>query len=147
MQESRLWFWHVVSGMFLLALLGLHTIVMHFDTILAWLGLYSPAAWEAASKPVGALNYAHGVMPRMQSLSMTVVYVLLAIFGLYHGVYGLRSILWELKVPRAVKRVAGTVLAVVCVGLIAYGVMTVIQGHINANAAHSPARPATPAVR
>lgn len=132
MKESRLWFWHMMAGVILILLLGLHTLIMHFDTVLAFFGFIPKSAWTTAG-PSGALNFQESVLPRMQSIFMTAVYVLLAIFGLFHGLYGVRSIIWELKIPLGVKKAAGVLVVLAGLALAAYGVVTVLQGHLRAD--------------
>lgn len=133
MKESRLWFWHLVSGLALLLLLGLHTTIMHFDSVLTWMGLVPKEAWAADGGGLtGALNFAHSVLPRMKSVSMTVVYLMLMGFGLFHGLYGLRSIIYELKLARRVRKAAGFLVLLAGIGFGIYGTVTILQGHLNA---------------
>ena len=57
MKESRLWFWHLISGLALILLLGVHTVIQHFDSILTWLGFIPQAAWQSGGHLVGSLNF------------------------------------------------------------------------------------------
>jgi succinate dehydrogenase/fumarate reductase cytochrome b subunit len=66
-------------------LVGLHMVIMHLDGLL---GLFNPAgpssvAWENVSF-------------RNTSLFFTVTYIIMLGAALYHGFYGLRTILFEL---------------------------------------------------
>jgi len=131
MKESRLWFWHLISGLALILLLGVHTVIQHFDSILTWLGFIPQAAWQSGGHLVGSLNFQHAVLPRMQSVSMTAVYLLLVVFGLFHGLYGLRSMIFELKFSAKAKQVVGVVILIIGIAAAVYGVYTVLAGHLN----------------
>jgi succinate dehydrogenase hydrophobic anchor subunit len=131
MKESKLWFWHLISGLALIVLLGVHTVIQHFDSILTLLGLLPKAAWESGGHLTGSLNFQHAVLPRMQSLSMTVVYVLLVLFGLFHGLYGLRSMIYEFRFSARAKQVVGVVILIIGIAAAVYGVYTVVDGHLN----------------
>lgn len=133
MRESRLWFWHLISGLVLIVLLGIHTVIQHFDSILGLLGILPREAWtQGVAITEGALNFQYSVLPRMKMVSMTVIYTLLIVFGLYHGLYGVRSMLYELKISAAAKRAAGVLLLILGVAAGVYGVVTVWQGHLSA---------------
>ena len=121
MRESRLWFFHIMAGGCLVILLGLHTVVMHFDSILAAVGLDSG----------DALNYTQSVLPRMKSIVHTAIYLLLLCAGLYHGLYGLRSLIFELKFSTGAKK--GISLLLLLTGLVvgAWGAYTILAGHLN----------------
>lgn len=131
MKESKLWFWHLMSGLALVLLLGAHTIIQHFDNVLARLGLLPAETFTSGAALTGSLNFQYAVLPRMQSVCMTVIYLLLVVVGLYHGLYGLRSIVYELKIPAGAKR--GISVLILIVGLLAavYGVWTILAGHLN----------------
>jgi succinate dehydrogenase hydrophobic anchor subunit len=121
MRESKLWFLHLMSGVLLLVLLGTHTVIMHFDTVLSWLGL-------ASGDP---LDFTTNVLPRMQALSHTIIYLCLLVFGLYHGLYGLRSLIYEFNFSARAKHAVAYLLLVVGLGVGAWGAYTILSGYLN----------------
>jgi len=109
-RDQRLWTWHVLAGLVILVLLGLHMAVMHLDALL---GLFNPAgghpiAWE-------------NVMARARLGFFMVSYVVLLGAGLFHGLYGLRNILHELGPGAGVKRGLDAALTVGGLALFAFG--------------------------
>jgi len=110
MRDRTLWTWHIGAGVVILVLLGLHMAIMHLD---ATLGIFG----TADAKPVDWAS----VVLRMKSLFFAVTYVLLLGAALYHGLYGLRNIVFELN-P------GGTVRRVVDVGLTALGLALFVFG-------------------
>ena len=110
MRDQRLWTWHVLAGLVIAVLLGLHMAVMHLDTVLGWFnpeGL-KPIAWES-------------VLQRARLGFFTVSYVVLLGAALFHGLYGLRNILFELGPGRGVKGLISVVLALGGAGLFVFG--------------------------
>ena len=110
MRDQRLWTWHLLAGLVIFVLLGLHMAVMHLDTLLGWFnpeGL-KPIAWES-------------VLQRARMGFFTVSYIVLLGAALFHGLYGLRNILFELGPARGVKSALNLVLAAGGVGLFVFG--------------------------
>jgi succinate dehydrogenase hydrophobic anchor subunit len=110
MRDQRLWTWHVLAGLVILVLLGLHMAVMHLDTLLGWFnpdGL-KPIAWAS-------------VLERARMGFFTVSYVVLLGAALFHGLYGLRTILFELGAGRGLKGLISVVLALGGAGLFVFG--------------------------
>ena len=110
MRDQRLWTWHVLAGLVILALLGLHMAVMHLDTLLGWFNPdgMKPIAWAS-------------VLERARMGFFTVSYVVLLGAALFHGLYGLRNILFELGPGRGVKGLISVVLALGGAGLFVFG--------------------------
>jgi succinate dehydrogenase / fumarate reductase membrane anchor subunit len=129
MKESKLWFLHLMSGVLLIFLLGTHTLIMHFDTVLGWLGL-------GGGDP---LDFATNVLPRMQAVSHTVIYLFLLVFGLFHGLYGLRSLIYEFNFPAKAKHAVAYVLLLVGLVVGAWGAYTILAGHLSPPAAPTAA--------
>lgn len=106
LRDTRYWAVNVVSALAILIVLGVHMGLIHLDGLL---GLINPAwveplAWDR-------------VQARGASGWFTTTYVLLVGTALFHGLYGLHTILTEVWTsPRAAARiaagcwVAGTVL-------------------------------------
>jgi succinate dehydrogenase hydrophobic anchor subunit len=88
MNETSYWTWHIITGILILLLLGLHMMIMHLDGILGW---FDPDG--------GAATSWGNVLYRSKTLCFTLTYILLLGVALYHGLYGLRTILFELSPP------------------------------------------------
>lgn len=109
-RDRKLWTWHVAAGLMILVLLGLHMAIMHLDSLL---GLFNPAGGQ----PIDWDN----VLARSQSLFFTATYILLLGAALFHGLYGLRNILFELDPTKAIKKSISWVLVLVGVGIFGIG--------------------------
>jgi len=117
MRDSKLWTWHVLAGLVILVLLGLHMTIMHLEAIV---GIFNPAGGH----PVDWAN----VAARAKSAFFAVTYVLLLGAALFHGLYGLRNILFELNPPPGLKRALGVLLLVVGLGLFVVGSWAAVEG-------------------
>jgi succinate dehydrogenase / fumarate reductase membrane anchor subunit len=110
MRDQRWWTWHVAAGLVVLVFLGLHMATMHVDTIL---GLFNRPGTEA-------IEWSN-VADRARSAFYMVTYVVLLGAALFHGLYGLRNILFELNPGPALKRGLGILLVLVGLGLFGLG--------------------------
>jgi len=110
MRDQRLWTWHVLAGLVILVFLGLHMAIMHLDVLLA---IFNPAD----PHPIAWGN----VVARAKMGFFTVSYIVLLGAALFHGLYGLRNILFELGPGRGVKSALNFVLAAGGVGLFVFG--------------------------
>jgi succinate dehydrogenase/fumarate reductase cytochrome b subunit len=118
MSETKFWTWHMIAGIVILFLLGLHMLIMHIGGITH---LFAPQGGEAISKP--------NSLARDSNLFFTITYILLLAAGLYHGLYGLRTIVFELSLrPGAEKAVTG-LLVVIGLGLFGFGAWAAIAVH------------------
>lgn len=81
---------------------------MHLETLAAYLGIHN-------SDPLG---YA-AVMARGKSLAWVVTYLALLLLALYHGLYGLRSIVLEAAGYRQDRAITWTIIGL---GLVAFTV-------------------------
>jgi succinate dehydrogenase hydrophobic anchor subunit len=111
MREQRLWTWHMGAGVVILVFLGLHMTVMHLESIV---GIFNPAEGEL---PVAWAN----VVERSESAFFMVTYIVLLGAALYHGLFGLRTIIEELNPAAAVKKAVAAVLTVGGLLLFAFG--------------------------
>lgn len=118
MRDQKLWTWHLAAGAIILFLLGLHMAIMHLDALL---GIFNPAGGH----PIDWAN----VVARGQSLAFTLTYVLLLGAALFHGLYGLRNILFELDPAPPLKKAFSWVLILVGVGLFIFGTWAAWVGH------------------
>jgi succinate dehydrogenase / fumarate reductase membrane anchor subunit len=118
MRETKYWTWHMTAGVVILFLLGLHMLIMHTGGITH---LFAPHGGEAVSK--------ENSLFRDGQLFFTITYVLLLLVALYHGLYGLRTILFELTLKRAAEKAISVVLLVVGLGLLGLGTWAAIGAH------------------
>ena len=110
MRDQRLWTRHVLAGLVVFVFLGLHMTVMHLDTLVGWFNPagIKPIAWDS-------------VMQRARLGFFTVSYIVLLGAALFHGLYGLRNILFELGIGTGAKKGLSLVLTAGGVALFAYG--------------------------
>jgi succinate dehydrogenase hydrophobic anchor subunit len=110
MRESKLWFWHILTAVIILVLLGLHMGIMHLSEIMGAIGIGTGHPIESES-----------VFHRSQQLSFMIIYILLLGAGLFHGLYGLRSMLFELSLSKSSEKAIGGLCAIAGVALFIYG--------------------------
>ena len=110
MRESRLWFWHILSAIVILVLLGVHMGTMHLGAVLSSIG-------AGTSDPVKSAEVFH----RSQQFIYMITYILLLGAALFHGLYGLRSMLFELSLPKGLEKAIGSICAVAGIVLFIYG--------------------------
>jgi len=123
MRETKYWTWHMAAGVMILFLLGLHMFIMHVGGAAH---LFAPHAGEAVSQANSLF--------RDGRLFFTVTYILLLGVALYHGFYGLRTILFELTLKPAVEKLTTAVLVTVGLGLFGLGTWAAIVAHAVAQA-------------
>jgi len=123
MRETKYWTWHMTAGVVILFLLGLHMLIMHVGGITH---LFAPHGGEAISK--------ENSLFRDGKLFFTVTYILLLGVALYHGLYGLRTILFELTLKPAVEKAISLILLIVGLGLFGLGTWAAIAVHAIATA-------------
>ena len=109
-RDHKLWTWHIAAGILILCLLGLHMAIMHLDALL---GLFNPFGGH----PIDWQN----VTARSQSLFFLVSYVLLLGAALFHGLYGLRNILFELNPAAPLKNSISWLLILIGLGIFVVG--------------------------
>ncbi len=110
MRESTLWFWHLLAGAVILILLAVHMTIMHLDDLMLLLGL-------SHGDPIDQKI----VFARSQQFFFMITYILLLGAALYHGLYGLRTILFELTLSRALEKAVNLILTVSGLALFVYG--------------------------
>lgn len=115
MRGTRLWMLSIGAALVVLVLLGIHMAMMHLDGLLASV----VPAWAAPLRWPPTLA-------RARSLAFSAGYLLLLTTALYHGFYGLRTLLLELDRGPAWER--GITVACWLVGgaLWAFGSVTTI---------------------
>ena len=118
MRDQKLWTWHLAAGAIILVLAGLHMAIMHLDALL---GIFNPAGGH----PIDWAN----VVARGQSLAFALTYILLLGAALFHGLYGLRNILFELDPAPPLRKALDWVLLLAGVGLFIFGTWAAWVGH------------------
>ncbi len=127
MRDQRWWTWHVIASAVILVLLGLHMTIMHLDAIV---GVFNPSGGH----PVAWAN----VAARAKSGFFMTTYVLLLAAALFHGLYGLRNILFELNPAAGLKKAISLVLVVGGLGLFGLGTWAAWTSFANATANGAP---------
>jgi len=118
MKGTKYWTWHMAAGLVLLFLLGLHMLIMHTGGFARW---FAPHG-DAADSPVNSLF-------RDSKLFFTVTYVLMLVAALYHGFYGLRTMLLELTLKPVTEKTITVVLLIVGLGLCGLGTWAALTAH------------------
>jgi len=118
MRETKYWTWHMAAGVVIVVLLGLHMLIMHVGGVTHW---FAPYGGEATSKANSLF--------RDSRAFFTTTYILLLGVALYHGLYGLRTILFELTLKPAVEKATTFVLVVLGLGLFGLGAWAAVAAH------------------
>jgi succinate dehydrogenase / fumarate reductase membrane anchor subunit len=120
MRESTLWRWHMLAGAVVFFLLGLHMVIMHLDDILLAIGVGHGKAIDATI-----------VFERSQQAFFMLTYIILLGAALYHGLYGMRNILFELTLKKGWETIINWIFIVVGLGLFIYGTYAAIFVFLN----------------
>jgi succinate dehydrogenase / fumarate reductase membrane anchor subunit len=105
------------AGVIVLIFLALHMGIMHLDGLL---GLFNPAGGNS-------VDWAN-VVSRARSAFFTLTYIILLGAALYHGLYGFRTIVFELDPPRGLKRAVSWSLAITGLLLFSLGTWAAFVG-------------------
>ncbi|OQX92394.1 MAG: hypothetical protein B6D58_03135 [candidate division Zixibacteria bacterium 4484_95] len=124
MKETRYWTWHMLAGIVILFLLGIHMITMHLDAILGW---FNPAGGEAVDWG--------NVVARAKMAIYAVIYIALLAAALYHGFYGFRTILFELGLKHGAQSIINILFVVMGICLFVLGSWVAIKFHVIAQIA------------
>jgi succinate dehydrogenase / fumarate reductase membrane anchor subunit len=108
MRETRLWSLHILVIPIIAVLLGMHLALMHYAPVFHGMGVEEARAFTT-------------MIERGRSVAQFVIYMLLLMAGLYHGLYGLRGILRELPLTPALGKV-------VDVGILLFGLFIFALG-------------------
>jgi len=123
LRETRLWTWQLLTGLVIVVLLGLHMAVMHLN------GIFQISALNpAGDDPLDWANVAH----RARQAFFMVTYVLLLAAGLFHGLNGLRTVLFEVAHGPRQRGAIVAVLGVVGAGLLVLGTWAAIVARTTA---------------
>lgn len=119
MRETKYWTWHMIAGVAILLLLGFHMVGMHMG------GLTGIAV---QNRQEDAVSEANSQARDANPLFMWIYIPLLGI-ALYHGLYGLRTILFELSLKPALEKAITAVLLLLGLGLFGLGTWAAIAAH------------------
>ena len=119
MRETKYWTWHMAAGVVIFLLLGLHMLTMHLG------GLTHVGVADASAEATAIVNS----QARDASPIMAVTYVLLLGLALYHGLYGLRTILFELTLKPAAEKAVTALLLLLGLGLFGLGTWAAFAAH------------------
>lgn len=122
MNQTRYWTWHMFAGVAIFVLLGLHMATMHLG---GSTGLF------VADKTLESVAPQNS-QARDAQLSMTVAYILLLGIALFHGLYGLRTILFELTLKPATEKAISALLLIAGLCFFGLGTWAAIVAHSTA---------------
>jgi succinate dehydrogenase / fumarate reductase membrane anchor subunit len=104
-RESTFWTWHLLAGLVILVVLGIHMFVMHLSKLLG------------TNVGEGVLDY-YSVMWRSTNFAYALMYVVLLGAALYHGLYGLRTIIFELTLSERAEKIISAL--IVFIGILLF---------------------------
>lgn len=107
MRETSGWIWFIIAGIVIFILGGLHMMTVHMNAIF---GIFNPAPGDAVAW--------ENVSWRSRNLFFTITYIVLLAAVLYHGFFGLRTILFELGPSRGAQQFITKFLW--CVGIVLF---------------------------
>lgn len=116
--EVGYWTWFIIAGIVVFILLSLHMMIIHMDGLL---GIFNPAGGSA-------LDWKN-VIYRSHSAFFTTIYITLLGAALYHGFYGLRTILFELGFKEHIERFITIAVWVIGITLFCVGVFANFAVH------------------
>ena len=107
MRENHLKILQYIAGIGIFFLVGLHLLLMH-------LAGGDPESWTSVAQ-------------RAASASWLAAYILILIFGIYHGLHGVRGLILELSLPNRAVKVLNW--SIVLIGLAVFGYAIYIPVH------------------
>jgi succinate dehydrogenase / fumarate reductase membrane anchor subunit len=124
MSETKFWTWHMLAGVVILLLLGFHMVYTHAGNLTGI--AVADRSEEAVSQANSLARDARPLYP--------VFFTLLLGIALYHGLYGLKNILFELTLKPAAERAISVVLLLAGLGLFGLGTWAAWTVHFAAAA-------------
>jgi len=115
MRETKYWTWHIIAGLLVLVFLALHMVIMHLDDLVR---IFNPYTGEAIDW--------QNVLHRSQMIFFVITYIILLGAALYHGLYGARTILFELSLKPPVQKLVNVVFWIGGIGLFVLGTWAAI---------------------
>ena len=92
--RARLHLVHMLAGVLIAVLLGIHMVILHLDAVLGFFGVDAtePTSWGA-------------MISRASQGIWVGIYIALLAFALYHALYGLRGIILEVTPSHRTERI------------------------------------------
>jgi succinate dehydrogenase / fumarate reductase membrane anchor subunit len=118
MKSATAWSWHLIAGVALVFLLGMHMAIMHLDDLLGLGGVNGTKAVSFAA-----------VSERGQQAFFMITYILLLAAALYHGLYGLRTMFFELTLASRVEKIITVLFVLFGVVLFVYGASAAVTAY------------------
>lgn len=109
--EVGYWTWFIIAGIVVFVLLFFHMMIIHMDQLL---GIFNPAGGSS-------LDWKN-VIYRSHSAFFTIIYIILLAAALYHGLYGVRTILFELGLKKHIERFITIAVWIIGITLFSVGV-------------------------
>lgn len=110
MKETAYWTWFMIAGIVMLVFAGLHMASIHLSAVFA---CFNPAGSDSTAWS--------NVAFRSKSAFFVFSYIVILAAALYHGFYGLRTILFEAGLKQSARRPLTVFLWVVGLGLFVFG--------------------------
>lgn len=141
MKTSLTWSWHLIAGVALAFLLGTHMSIMHLDDVLQLNGNDRPATETAQALEFSGIDSQNGMAHSPKAVGYAAVaqrsrhgfflttYVLLLAAALYHGLYGLRTVIFELTLPIALEKATTAFFILAGGALFVYGTYAAIAAY------------------
>jgi succinate dehydrogenase / fumarate reductase membrane anchor subunit len=119
MKESTLWVLFILAGAVIIVLLGIHMAIMHLDDLLVPLGIgyANPLSFDS-------------VAMRSKMILHVIIYTLLLATALFHGLYGLRSIIYETPIGSGLKRLTDVGVTAAGIAFFLWGAAAIITGYL-----------------
>jgi succinate dehydrogenase hydrophobic anchor subunit len=133
MRETRWWTWHMFAGILILVLLGGHMVYTHMGELTGFMRT------DKTSDGISMQNS----QARDAKTWFPAYFIVLLGVALYHGLYGLRTILFELCPHPGAQKTMSAFLLVLGLALFGLGFFAAVKAHKNA----SVTRVATPTVQ
>ena len=122
MHETKFWTWHLFAGVLILVLLGGHMVYTHMGELTGFMR-------EHDSDGISIENS----QARDAKAFFPAFFILLLGIALYHGLYGLRTILFELCPHPGAQKIMSALLLVLGLGLFGLGSFAAVKAHKNAS--------------
>ena len=115
MKQTAYWVWFMIAGIVMFVFAGLHMLTVHLSAVV---GLFNPAGADS----VAWANVAF----RSRNALFVVMYIIILAAALYHGFYGLRTILFEMGLKQPARRPLTVLLWVIGLILFGFGTYTAV---------------------
>jgi succinate dehydrogenase / fumarate reductase membrane anchor subunit len=120
MKESTLWFLFILSGAVMVLLLAIHMAIMHMDSLLLFFHVGYDHVLSSES-----------VARRAREIFHVIVYMLLLVTALFHGLYGLRSMIYELPLKEIYRKMTDVAVLLAGVLFFFWGAAAIIIGYVS----------------